>query len=126
MQYDVKDLALDSSGKLKIEWAGQQMPVLATIRNRFRKDKPLKNITIAACLHITSETANLALTLKEGGASVVLCASNPLSTQDMVAASLVKNYEIPTFAIHGEDNKTYYKHLNQALDFSPQITMDDG
>ena len=125
-QYDVKNLSLANQGKLKIEWASHQMPVLATIQNRFRKEKPLKNTTIAACLHITSETANLALALKEGGATVVLCASNPLSTQDMVAASLVKDYEIPTFAIHGEDNKTYYKHLNQALDYSPQITMDDG
>lgn len=126
LDYDVKDLSLASAGKLKIEWAGQQMPVLRTIKDRFRKEKPLKNLTIAACLHITSETANLALTLKEGGASVVLCASNPLSTQDMVAASLVKDFEIPTFAIHGEDNETYYRHLNQALDFKPQITMDDG
>lgn len=126
LKYDVKDLTLAPQGKLKIEWASSQMPVLATIRNRFRKVKPLKGITIASCLHITSETANLALTLKEGGASVVLCASNPLSTQDMVAASLVKDYGIPTFAIHGEDNKTYYKHLNLALDFKPQITMDDG
>lgn len=125
-KYDVKDLTLAPQGKLKIEWAGQQMPVLNTIRNRFRKAKPIKGITIAACLHITSETANLVLTLKEGGASVVLCASNPLSTQDMVAASLVKDYQIPTFAIHGEDSKSYYKHLNQALDLSPQITMDDG
>ena len=125
-QYDVKNLSLANQGKLKIEWASHQMPVLATIQNRFRKEKPLKNTTIAACLHITSETANLALALKEGGATVVLCASNPLSTQDMVAASLVKDYEIPTFAIHGEDNKTYYKHLDQALDYSPQITMDDG
>ena len=125
-QYDVKNLSLANQGKLKIEWASHQMPVLATIQNRFRKEKPLKNTTIAACLHITSETANLALALKEGGATVVLCASNPLSTQDMVAASLVKDYEIPTFAIHRKDNKTYYKHLDQALDYSPQITMDDG
>lgn len=126
LRYDIKDLSLAPQGKLKIEWASEQMPVLATIKERFRKEKPLKNLTVAACLHITSETANLALTLKEGGASVVLCASNPLSTQDMVASSLVKDYEIPTFAIHGEDNKTYYKHLNDALDFNPQITMDDG
>ena len=126
IQYDVADLSLAPQGELKIEWAGQQMPVLATIKNRFKKEKPLKGITIAACLHVTSETANLMLALKEGGASVVLCASNPLSTQDMVAASLVKDFGIPTFAVHGENNKTYYQHLNQALDFNPQITMDDG
>lgn len=126
LPHDIKDLSLAPLGKLKIEWAFEQMPVLTTIKERFRKEKPLKNLTIAACLHITSETANLALTLREGGANVVLCASNPLSTQDMVASSLVKDYDIPTFAIHGEDNKTYYKHLNDALDFNPQITMDDG
>ncbi|OGH13005.1 MAG: adenosylhomocysteinase [Candidatus Levybacteria bacterium RIFCSPHIGHO2_01_FULL_38_26] len=124
--YDVKDLSLAPEGKLKIEWASQQMAVLKSIQERFKKEKPLKGLTIAACLHITSETANLLLTLKLGGASVVACASNPLSTQDSVAASLVKDYKIPTFAIKGEDSKTYYKHLNTVLDFSPQITMDDG
>lgn len=124
--YDVKDLSLAMSGKLKIEWAGQQMPVLHTLKKRFGKEKPLKGITLAACLHITSETANLLITLKDGGATVVACASNPLSTQDSVAASLVKDYEIPTFAIKGEDNETYYKHLTSVLDMHPHITMDDG
>lgn len=124
--YDVKDLGLAAEGKLKIEWAGQQMPVLKTIQKRFEKEKPFKNLTIAACLHITSETANLLLTLKAGGARVVANASNPLSTQDSVAASLVKDFAIPTFAIKGEDSKTYYSHLNAVLDYLPQITMDDG
>ena len=124
--YDVKNLKLAPEGKLKIEWAGQQMPVLKTIQDRFKKEKPLKGLTIGACLHITSETANLLITLKAGGAKVVACASNPLSTQDTVAASLVKDYDIPTFAIKGEDSKTYYSHLNAVLDYHPQITMDDG
>ncbi len=124
--YDVKDLKLAPEGKLKIEWAGSQMPVLAIIQKRFEKEKPFKGLTIAACLHVTSETANLMIALKAGGASVILCASNPLSTQDVVAASLVKDFDIPTFAIHGEDNKSYYDHLNKALDFKPNITMDDG
>ncbi|MBU2632460.1 adenosylhomocysteinase [Patescibacteria group bacterium] len=124
--YDVKDLGLAKQGKLKIEWSEQQMPVLRTIKQRFSKEKPLKGLTIAACLHITSETANLLITLKAGGAKVVCNASNPLSTQDSVAASLVKDYDIPTFAIRGEDSKTYYKHLNTVLDYNPQITMDDG
>lgn len=124
--YDVKDLNLAKEGKLKIEWAGQQMPVLNIIRERFAKEKPLKGLTIAACLHITSETANLLITLKAAGAKVACNASNPLSTQDSVAASLVKDYDIPTFAIKGEDNQTYYSHLNTVLDFKPQITMDDG
>ena len=123
---DVKDLKLAAEGKLKIEWSAQQMPVLKTIRERFLKEKPLKGITLAACLHVTSETANLLITLKAGGAKVATCASNPLSTQDSVAASLSKNFSIPTFAIKGEDNKTYYKHLNQVLDLKPNITMDDG
>lgn len=125
-KYDVKDLALAGEGKLKIEWSEQQMPVLRSIKERFAKEKPLKGLTLAACLHITSETANLLITLKEGGATVVCNASNPLSTQDSVAASLVKDYDIPTFAIKGEDNNTYYKHLNTVLDYHPQITMDDG
>jgi adenosylhomocysteinase len=124
--FDVKDLALAPVGKLKIEWAGQQMPVLKNIQARFEKTKLLKGLTIAACLHVTSETANLMIALKKGGANVVICASNPLSTQDVVAASLVKDYGIPTFAIHGEDNKTYMKHLNQVLDFKPNVTLDDG
>jgi adenosylhomocysteinase len=124
--YDVADLKLASAGKLKIEWAEQQMPVLRSIKERFAKEKPLKGIKLAACLHITSETANLLITLKAGGAEVVANASNPLSTQDSVAASLVADYGISTYAIKGEDNKTYYKHLEAVLDSHPQITMDDG
>jgi adenosylhomocysteinase len=123
---DVKDIALADEGKRKIQWANQHMPVLQLIRKQFIKDQPLKGIRMSACLHITSETANLAITLRDGGADVVLCASNPLSTQDDVAACLVKDYSIPTFAIKGEDNATYYAHLNAALDHHPQITMDDG
>jgi len=122
----VKDIALAEKGKRKIEWANQQMPVLQSIRKQFIKEQPLKGVRIAACLHVTSETANLAITLRDGGADVVLCASNPLSTQDEVAACLVKDYSIPTFAIKGEDNATYYAHLSAALDHKPQITMDDG
>jgi len=124
--FDVKDLTLAKEGKLKIEWAGQQMPVLKIIRDRFTKEKPLKGLKLGACLHITSETANLLITLKAGGANVTTCASNPLSTQDMVASSLVKDFGIPTYAIKGEDNTTYYKHLNTVIDTHPQITMDDG
>lgn len=124
--YDVKDLSLAPEGKLKIEWSGQNMPVLKNIRERFTKAKTLKGLTIACCLHITSETANLLITLKAAGATVVACASNPLSTQDSVAASLVKDFGIDTYAIKGEDSKTYYKHLNAVLDYHPQITMDDG
>ena len=124
--YDVKDLSLAREGKLKIEWSDKQMQVLSIIKDRFKKEKPLKGLTIAACLHVTSETANLLITLKAGGATVVTNASNPLSTQDSVAASLVKDYDIPCFAIKGEDSKTYYKHLNTVLDYKPQITMDDG
>jgi adenosylhomocysteinase len=123
---DVKDLALAEKGKRRIEWANQHMPVLQLIRKQFIKDQPLKGIRMSACLHVTSETANLAITLRDGGADVVLCASNPLSTQDEVAASLVKDYGIPTYAIKGEDNATYYAHINAALDHQPQITMDDG
>ncbi len=125
-KYDVKDLKLADKGRLKIEWAAQQMQVLASIRKRFEKEKPLKGMTIGTCLHVTSETANLLITLKAGGAKVATCASNPLSTQDSVAAALVKIYDIPTFAIRGEDNKLYYQHLNSVLDLHPQITMDDG
>ena len=123
---DIKDAKLAPKGRLKIEWAGSQMKVLQLIQERFSKEKPLKDIKLGACLHVTSETANLMIALKEGGAEIVLCASNPLSTQDEVAASLVEDYDIPTFAIKGEDNTTYYKHLNEVLDFKPQITMDDG
>ena len=126
VQGDVKDLALAEAGKRKIEWANQQMPVLQLIRKRFIKEQPLKGQRVSACLHVTSETANLAITLRDGGADVVLCASNPLSTQDEVAASLVKDYNIPTFAIKGEDNATYYSHLAAALDHKPHMTMDDG
>jgi adenosylhomocysteinase len=123
---DVKDIALADEGKRKIQWANQHMPVLQLIRKQFIKEQPLKGIRMSACLHVTSETANLAIALRDGGADVVLCASNPLSTQDDVAACLVKDYGIPTFAIKGEDNATYYAHLNAALDHRPQITMDDG
>jgi adenosylhomocysteinase len=123
---DVKDIALAEKGKRRIEWANQHMPVLQLIRKQFIKDQPLKGIRVSACLHVTSETANLAITLRDGGADVVLCASNPLSTQDDVASSLVKDYNIPTYAIKGEDNATYYAHLSAALDHKPQITMDDG
>lgn len=124
--HDVKDLSLSPMGKLRIEWAGNSMPVLKLIAARFAKQKPLKGIRIGACLHVTTETANLLLALKAGGAHVAVCASNPLSTQDDVAAALVKEYSIPTFAIKGEDTKTYYKHLLAVLDTHPQITMDDG
>ncbi len=124
--YDVKDINLAGEGKLKIEWAGKQMPVLKSIQARFEKEQPLKGLTLAACLHITSETANLLIALQAGGAKVVANASNPLSTQDSVAASLVKDFGIPTYAIKGEDNKTYFKHLNTVLDYKPNVTMDDG
>jgi adenosylhomocysteinase len=126
MDYDVKDLELAKKGKLRIEWAERFMPVLGKIKERFKKEKPLRGVRISACLHVTSETGNLMEALKLGGADVRLTASNPLSTQDDVAAALVKNYGIPVFAIKGEDNKTYYRHINQALDNSPHITMDDG
>ena len=123
---DIRDKDLAGKGKLRIEWAGRSMKVLALIKERFLREKPLKGIKISACLHVTSETANLADTLKAGGADVVVCASNPLSTQDEVAASIVSDLGIPTFAIKGEDDKTYYKHINAALDHHPVITMDDG
>ena len=126
MKHDVKDLKLADKGKLRIEWANQSMPVLNLIKKRFAKEKPLKGVRLAACLHVTTETASLMQTLKAGGAEVVLCASNPLSTQDDVAASLVKHDKIPTFAIKGEDGKTYYKHIMSVLDIKPQMTMDDG
>ncbi|NUL82259.1 MAG: adenosylhomocysteinase [Armatimonadetes bacterium] len=126
MQYDVKDTALADSGALRIEWAEQDMPVLRLIRERFEREKPLKGVRLGACLHVTTETANLMRTLKAGGAEVYLCASNPLSTQDDVAAALSVIDEIPTFAIKGEDNDTYYKHIMSVIDAKPQITMDDG
>lgn len=126
MKYDIKDISQAGAGKRRIEWAERDMPVLRTIKDRFSKKKPLKGVKIAACLHVTTETANLAITLKAGGADVYLCASNPLSTQDDVAASLVKHEKIPVYAIKGEDNKTYYKHLNAVLDKNVHITMDDG
>jgi len=126
MNYDVKDMTLATAGRYKIEWAEQEMPVLRLIRERFAKEQPLKGVRIAACLHVTSETAALMRTLQAGGADIVLCASNPLSTQDEVAASLVAHDEIPVFAIKGEDNATYYRHVNAALDHHPHMTMDDG
>ena len=126
MDCDIQDTALAQKGLDRIEWADQSMPVLRSIRERFEKEKPLDGTRIAACLHITTETANLARALKAGGAEVRMCASNPLSTQDDVAASLVKDFEISVFAIRGEDNDTYYSHLQSALEMKPQITMDDG
>jgi len=123
--YDVKDPALAQAGRQRIEWAYLEMPVIRLIRERFAREKPLEDIRVSGCLHITTETANLALTLKEGGAEVILCASNPLSTQDDVAAALVE-YGIPVNAIKGEDEKTYYQHINTALDSKPQLTVDDG
>jgi adenosylhomocysteinase len=126
MNYDVKNLELSEKGKLRIDWAEKEMPVLRLIKKRFEKEKPLKGIKLSACLHVTAETANLMKTLKAGGAEVFLCASNPLSTQDDVAASLVQHEKIPVFAIKGEDSKTYFSHLNSVLDVKPNITMDDG
>jgi adenosylhomocysteinase len=123
---DVRDLGWAAKGKTRIEWASQWMPVLNLIRKRFVEEQPLKGIRISACLHVTTETANLAITLRDGGADVVVCASNPLSTQDDVAASLVQDSNIPVFAIKGEDKDTYYSHIASALDHRPQITMDDG
>jgi len=124
--YDIKDKSLAEGGRRRIEWAEREMPVLRTILERFQKEKPLKGVRLSACLHVTSETANLARTLVAGGADLVLTASNPLSTQDDVAAALVNIYEVPTFAIKGEDNVTYYKHISAALDHKPHMTMDDG
>jgi adenosylhomocysteinase len=124
--YDIKDINLAEGGRRRIEWAEREMPVLRTILERFKKEKPLKGVRLSACLHVTTETANLARTLTAGGADLVLTASNPLSTQDDVAAALVNIYEVPTFAIKGEDNVTYYKHIGAALDHKPHMTMDDG
>jgi adenosylhomocysteinase len=126
MKYDVADPKLASKGKKRIIWADSDMPVLAAIRNRFEKSRPLAGIRVSACLHVTAETANLMRTLKSGGADVVLCASNPLSTQDDVAASLVRDFHIPVFAIRGENRSVYYKHLNAAIDHKPMVTLDDG
>src|SRR3989344_807272 len=126
MKYDVKNVKLADSGKKRIEWAAKEMPVLTKMREDFAKKMPLKNLKIAACLHVTAETANLMLTLKAGGAKLALCASNPLSTQDDVAAALVQHYKIPVFARRGENRKVYYQHLNSVLDFRPNMTMDDG
>src|SRR5689334_11758907 len=124
--YDVKDLSLAETGRKRIDWAENEMPVLRLIRERFERDRPLAGMRLSACLHVTAETANLARTLAAGGADVVLVASNPLSTQDDVAASLVSHDEIPVYAIKGEDNDTYYKHITAALDHNPHVTMDDG
>ncbi|MGH9428523.1 MAG: adenosylhomocysteinase, partial [Terriglobia bacterium] len=126
LKADVKDFGLAAKGKKRIEWASRSMPVLELIRKRFLKEKPLKGLKVSACLHVTTETANLMTTLRDGGADAVICASNPLSTQDDVAASLVQDFGIPVFAIKGEDNKTYYSHITAALDHQPHITMDDG
>ena len=126
MTCDIQDPGLADSGRRRIDWANQSMPVLQLIRKQFIKSQPLQGIRIAGCLHITTETANLAITLRDGGAQVILCASNPLSTQDDVAAALVRDYNIPVFAIKGEDDKTYYSHVDAALDHRPQVTVDDG
>jgi adenosylhomocysteinase len=125
-KYDVKNIDLAEGGRRRIEWAEREMPVLRSIQERFKQERPLEGIRMSACLHVTTETANLMRTLQAGGADVVLTASNPLSTQDDVAACLVSHFEIPVFAIKGEDNKTYYKHIDAALDHHPQVTMDDG
>ncbi|MBA2447535.1 MAG: adenosylhomocysteinase [Chloroflexi bacterium] len=124
--YDVKDIGLAERGLLKIEWAGAEMPVLELIRQRFRKERPLEGMRLSACLHVTSETANLAITLRDGGAQIILCASNPLSTQDDVAAALAGEHGIATYAIKGEDDATYYQHIDAALAQGPNLTMDDG
>ena len=126
LEYDVKDLSLAPEGVRRIEWAAREMPVIGLIRQRFARERPLAGIRISACLHVTTETANLALCLRDGGAQIALCASNPLSTQDDVAAALVREYGIPVFAVRGEDNATYYRHIHQALAHGPQITLDDG
>ena len=126
MNYDIKDIRLADKGLLRIEWAQAGMPVLGLVKKRFKKERPLKGIRVSACLHVTTETANLMDALKTGGADVVLCASNPLSTQDDVAAALVEHFKIPVFAIKGEDSDTYYRHIRSALAHRPMITMDDG
>jgi len=126
MEYDVKDIKLSEKGNLRIEWAENFMPILSKIKDRFFKEKPLKGIKVGACLHVTTETANLMRTLKAGGADVMLCASNPLTTQDDVSACLVKDYKISVFAIKGESDKTYYSHISKMLDNKPQVILDDG
>jgi adenosylhomocysteinase len=126
IEYDVKDLSLADEGVRRIEWAAREMPVIRSIRERFAKERPLAGLRLSACLHVTTETANLMLALKDGGADIVLCASNPLSTQDETAAALVAIYGIPVFAVRGENDPTYYKHIHAALDHKPQLTMDDG
>ncbi len=126
MNYDIKDINLAEKGKDRIKWAERQMPVLSVIQRRFKQERPLSNLKIAACLHVTTETANLVITLKEGGGEVFLCASNPLSTQDDVAACLVRDFKIPVFAIKGEDHKRYYQHIQSVLNYKPHLTMDDG
>jgi adenosylhomocysteinase len=126
LTHDVRDVRLAEEGVRRIEWAAREMPVIRSIRDRFEREKPLRGIRIAGCLHITTETANLVIAMREGGADIAMCASNPLSTQDDVAAALVGEYGVPVFAIKGEDNETYYKHIHQALDHRPQITLDDG
>ena len=123
---DIKDITLSKIGKQRIEWAAREMPVLNSIKSRFKEQKPLKNLRVSACLHVTTETANLAITLKEGGADLVLCASNPLSTQDDTAAALVSEYDIPTYSIRGENTDTYYQHIDEALEHKPHFTLDDG
>jgi adenosylhomocysteinase len=126
LTHDVRDLRLAEEGVRRIDWAAREMPVIRTIRERFAREQPLRGVRLAACLHVTTETANLALALRDGGAQLAVCASNPLSTQDDVAAALVAEYGIPTFAVRGEDNESYYKHIHQALEHKPQITLDDG
>ncbi len=126
MRFDIRDINLADKGKLRIEWAKQSMPVLSLVKTRFAEQQPLRGINVSACLHVTTETANLMDTLKAGGAEVALCASNPLSTQDDAAASLVKHFGVPVFAIKGEDKETYYRHIESAIEFGPHITMDDG
>lgn len=126
MKFDIRDINLADKGQLRIEWAKQSMPVLSLVKERFAEEQPLRGIKVSACLHVTTETANLMDTLKAGGAEVALCASNPLSTQDDAAASLVKHFGVPVFAIKGEDKETYYRHIESAIEFGPHITMDDG
>lgn len=126
MKFDIRDINLADKGQLRIEWAKQSMPVLSLVKERFAEEQPLRGIKVSACLHVTTETANLMDTLKAGGAEVALCASNPLSTQDDAAASLVKHFGVPVFAIKGEDKETYYRHIESAIEFGPHMTMDDG
>ena len=126
IEHDVKDLALADEGVNRIEWAAREMPVIRLIRERFAREKPLEGLRVAACLHVTTETANLMLALQDAGADIALCASNPLSTQDDVAAALVSIYGIPVFAVKGEDDQRYYRHIHAALDHRPQVTLDDG